>query len=159
MEMALKTGMRKTELLHLRWDRFLWEQHTIRLRRQDTKTRRGRLIPLTPELFEQLKARYAESKSSFVFPGRFDRNRPQGDNKSAWSSLRASAAVTCRWHDLRHTCATLLLRRGVSISVTKQYLGMSARVLAEIYEHLNLDDLKSAPRAMTGIGHAHCPLP
>lgn len=157
MELALKTGMRLREMLHLRWDRLEWGPQAIRLRRQDTKTRRGRIIPLTPELFEQLKARHEKSRSPYVFPHRFDANRPQNENKTAWLALKADANVQCRWHDFRHTCATLLLRRGVSVSVTHHYLGMSARVLAEIYEHLNLDDLKSATRAMTGIGHATGP--
>jgi integrase/recombinase XerD len=52
--------------------------------------------------------------------------------------------VKARWHDLRHTCATRMLRRGTPLHVAKAVLGMSLKVLVEIYAHVNLDDWRKA---------------
>jgi len=141
--------MRLREMLHLRWDRISWDEKTIRLRPEDTKTRKGRVIPIALELFHQLKARHVQSRSSYVFPSRFDQNLPQNENKTAWRALRPRAVVTCRWHDFRHTCASRLLRRGIPTSVAKKYLGMTEAVLTGIYQHLSLDDLRTAAEAMS----------
>jgi integrase len=149
MEFALKTGFRLREMLHLRWDRFRWKEEAIRLRPEDTKTRKGRLVPLEPILFAKLHSRFAETRSPYVFPSRFDPKAPQDDNKTAWRNLKTKTLVTCRWHDFRHTCATQLLRRGISTSVVRKYLGMTEAVLTGIYQHLNLDDLRAAALAMS----------
>ena len=148
MEIALTLGLRRSEMLFLKWDRFRWKDKAIQLHASDTKTRRGRLVPLTLELFHQFRARHAMKKSVFVFPHRFDRSRPQRDNKTAWKSLKRRAVVKCRWHDWRHTCATLLLRNGVPVAVAAAYLGMSERILNGIYRHLNFQDLKAAADSM-----------
>lgn len=148
IRIAYKMGLRLREMLFLRWDRIDWNNRTIRLLKEDTKTRRGRDVPIAEDLFSQFEALYQLSNSPYVFPHRFDVTRPQHDNKSAWIRLKRRCGIRCRWHDLRHTCATLLIRKGVSTRVASKYLGMSPRVL-DIYEHLNTDDLRAAASAMS----------
>lgn len=149
MEIALKTGFRLREMLYLRWDRFDWHEKLVRLRPTDTKTRKGRAVPLPLELLEEFQRRFHRTKSPFVFPSRFDVTKPQHENKSAWQRCRATARVTARWHDFRHTCATRLLRKGIPVSIAKDYLGMTEKVLVRIYQHLNLNDLRRAADAMS----------
>lgn len=149
MEIALKMGLRLREMLYLQWTRVDWEGQVLRLRPEDTKTRRGRVVPIPPELVGQFRELHLKSRSEYVFPSRFDPTRPQHDNKTAWRKLKAKANVRARWHDWRHTCATRLLRRDVSTSVARLYLGMTEKVLTRIYVHLNLDDLRKAAHAMS----------
>jgi integrase len=51
---AYHTGMRRSEILGVSWDRVSLKAGVSRLRPEDTKTREGRIIPLTKELSEAL---------------------------------------------------------------------------------------------------------
>lgn len=148
IDIGWKMGLRLREMLFLRWDQFNWEQRTIRLRAGDVKTRVGREIPVNPDLWPEFQARFNRAASQFVFPSRIE-GRPVSNNKTAWRRCRREAGVDCRWHDLRGTCATLMLRAGVPRHVVKDYLGMSEPVLDSIYAHLTMDDKRLAALVMT----------
>lgn len=153
IEIAYKMGLRLREMLHLKWDRFDWEERVIRLRPEDIKTRSGRVVPINPDVFDRFRSRMLRSHSAFVFPSRFDLSKPQNDNKTAWYRALRKAGVKARWHDLRHTCATLMARRGVPLKVVAVLLGMSEEVLRRIYRHVNVEELWEATRVMsTGCG-------
>jgi integrase len=53
-------------------------------------------------------------------------------------------------HTLRHTAATWLMQRGVSIWQAAGYLGMSAEILDRVYGHHHPDYLKDAATAIAG---------
>jgi integrase len=54
-----------------------------------------------------------------------------------------------RFHDLRHTCATLLLREGVNIKVVSEMLGhASIAITLNTYSHVLPDMQDSAVEAM-----------
>ncbi|MFZ1093476.1 MAG: tyrosine-type recombinase/integrase, partial [Xanthobacteraceae bacterium] len=53
-------------------------------------------------------------------------------------------------HTLRHTAATWLMQRGVSIWQAAGYLGMSPEILDRVYGHHSPDYLKDAATAITG---------
>lgn len=49
-----------------------------------------------------------------------------------------------RFHDLRHTTATLMLKAGVSLAVVQRVLGHTSPLMtADIYGHLDLDDMRA----------------
>lgn len=149
IEIAYKMGLRLREMLNLKWDRFDWTQKMIHLRPEDVKTRRGRKVPINPDLLERLREKWESSNSPYVFSHRWNPKSPSSQIMHRWRKCKKEAGVEARWHDLRHTCATLMLRRGVKSHVAKVYLGMSERVLTTIYLHLNNDDLWAAAKAMT----------
>lgn len=148
MEMALKTGMRLREMLSLKWEYIDLERAAIFLPKQITKTKRGRGFPICRILSNGLAYKKNLSDSPFVFPSATNLNKFQYDNRYQWRKLKQTAGVTCRWHDFRHTCATRMLRAGVSILHVSQILGMSERVLRGIYNHLNVDDLRASATAV-----------
>jgi integrase len=152
MEIALKMGLRLREMLHLRWDQIDWTRRTVKLQPADTKTRRGREVPINADLLDRFTMRYAGAgRSPFVFPSPKNPTKPQHNNKRSWRRCKREAMVRCRWHDWRHTCATLMLRRGASISATRKFLGMSETVLQNIYQHLDLDDLRRAGALLSDV--------
>lgn len=65
---AVTTGMRKGELLKLKWDDVNLEEGFIRVR--DSKNYESRTITIHPKLREALLALKDKSKSDFVFEGR-----------------------------------------------------------------------------------------
>lgn len=143
IEIGYLMGLRLREMLRLRWDRIDWKRKTIRLLPSDTKTRRGREIPIHPRLLRRFKACYRKRKSDYVFPSPLGPWRPCNDNRHAWERCKRKAGVKARWHDLRHTCATRLLRAGHSLRIVRKILGNGERVLAEIYDHPDLSDLRA----------------
>lgn len=97
-----------------------------------------------PITVKQFRGRKAEH---FVFPSQrvgfsgndeipqvFDTNpaRAISSWKVAWTTAREVAEVKCRFHDLRHTCITRLLERGVPLSVVGSLMGWSAATTARM---------------------------
>lgn len=143
-----KMGLRLREMLGLRQDQVDLKNEVVRLRARDTKTRRSRDVPIPTDLVPEFSRRMATS-GALLFPGRFDPSKPQKNNRKAWERCKAKARVKARWHDLRHTCATIMLRRKVREKTVCEYLGMSRKVLDRIYSHLSLNDLRAAARVMS----------
>ncbi len=62
---------------------------------------------------------------------------------------RSGVREDLRFHDLRHTCATLLLREGVNAKVVSEMLGhASITITLNTYSHLSPDMQDSAADAM-----------
>ena len=58
-----------------------------------------------------------------------------------YHSLMLKLNLNCRFHDLRHTCASLLIQQGVPMKSVSQWLGHSSmNVTSEVYVHLLYQD-------------------
>ena len=164
--MGLYMGMRKTEILHLRWDEIEFKRGTISIKGKRIKTRKARVIPIHVLILPLLKDRMAASQSDFVFPARhtnvegtpYDYTKPQSDNSGPWAHAKANALkvvearyliekkdmteapkMDCRFHDLRHTAISFMILAGIPDSVISQITGASLAVIKRVYLHLNLD--------------------
>lgn len=143
-----KMGLRLREMLNLRWAQIDIDRGIVTLASADTKTRKGRKVPIPSDLLPEFSARFVLAASEFVFPGR-GTGAAQTTNKKAWELCKKLSGVRARWHDLRHTCATLLLRKGIPSHVVEDYLGMSSKVLNKVYAHADIDDLKAAAESLS----------
>ena len=147
--LAITTGLRRGELLGLRWDDVDLQRGTLRVGRAlvreggrhllgETKTRRGRRqVNLTPRTVAALKAhrkRQLERKvklaslykdHGLIFPSETGTPvNPENLVKRSFKPLLKKAGLPeIRFHDLRHTCATLLLGRGVHPKIVQELLG------------------------------------
>ncbi len=160
--MALTTGLRRGELLGLRWDDIDLERGTLRVGRAlvrkggrhavgETKTRRGRRqVNLTPRTVKALRThrkRQLEEKMRLVGlyedSGLIFTTQPgtpvNPDNlvkRSFTPLLREANLPDIRFHDLRHTCATLLLDRGVHPKLVQELLRHATIVMTlDTYSH------------------------
>jgi integrase len=107
---ALHTGMRKGELLNLEWADVDFDQRLILVR--NTKSNRKRYIPINDVLLATLKGLGHTVEDIHVFV-----NKKTGDVykdiKKAWKTAMVAANILkFRFHDLRHTFASLWSRRG-----------------------------------------------
>lgn len=177
-ELALRTGLRKGELLGLRWEDLDLEGGTASIRRTLQRTPTGglttlptktvsseRRIALPTECVHSLKhhrerqnlAREAAgvgwTDSGFVFTA------PDGSPTDP-STLTRHFTTLCRvarlrrirFHDLRHTAATLLLEQGAELVVIKELLGHAhIGVIATVYAHVRL---RLQRQAIDTLGHA-----
>lgn len=145
---AMTMGMRLREHLKLSWERVDLKAQTVALRPEDTKTKKGRTVRMSPQVFDMLTRRYADriEDAAFVFPSRGDATKPVNSNKNAWKSAKADAKITgrVRYHDLRHTflteCAKLVRQGEVSVVLVCAYAGLSIQVFERVYLHLNQED-------------------
>ncbi|MET7686032.1 site-specific integrase [Streptomyces sp. NPDC005423] len=164
-ELALHTGLRKGELLGLRWEDLNLTGGTASIRRTLQRTNSSGLTALrtktqsserrialpTPCLrsLEQHRDRKLQNReaagtnwkdSGYVF------TRPDGApiegstlTRHFNTLLRQARLRRIRFHDLRHSAATLLLEQGVELVVIKELLGHAhIGVTATVYAHVRL---------------------
>ena len=168
--LAVYRGLRRGELLGLRWDsvdleqEFLQVTHTLQrvggeLRFQPPKTRHSRrTIPLPRPCVEALRAhRAAQSKERLVAGSRWvDEGmvfattvgtpiEPDNLSRSWYVVRKVLGEPPPRFHDMRHTCVSLLLAEGAPPHVVQQIVGHSAiDVTMTIYAHASLDEKRTA---------------
>lgn len=143
---ALGTGMRIDEILHLRWDdvdltgRLLTVQ---RGRQGPTKGGRWRPVPILDSVLPVLQARALRRGGALlVFPGRTGRVRSKTSVTVPFKLAvkRAGLPSTLRFHDLRHTMAShWVLRSGDIFRLSKLLGHSSVKITEKTYAHLRPD--------------------
>lgn len=145
--LALYTGLRKGEIRGLKWDCVDLNRRVIVIKRiycdvekrivDRTKGKKDRLVPINEALFRVLiQERF---KSEFVVPV-FDWLHP---HRLMAKLCRKSEVTPIRFHDLRHTFASLLVMRGKPLYEVQKLLGHASYSTTEQYAHL-------APGYLTG---------
>jgi integrase len=163
LAVAIGTGLRKGDILALRWNDIDFEHNVITLFMQ--KTEEGIEIPMLPMVREVLWRLHATAgQSPFVFTSAAGERF--GNIKTAFNgALRRSglAEKGYHFHDIRRTFATMLYNRGVhltkiqrllghkSITTTERYLGVKFEETREAISVLDVPALRAlgAPRVST----------
>lgn len=126
---ALLTGARRGEIFKIRAEHIGAE--TITLPASHTKTNRMRVIPIIPALRPWLKHFPLEITVDGV--------------KSAWRRARVTAGMEhVNFHDLRHSCASIMLGLGVDLYTISKILGHSTIQTTQRYSHLQVDAQRAA---------------
>lgn len=156
--LAITTGMRQGELLGLRWSDVDLDTGIVRVKRtvyngqiHPPKTKRGnRSIALTKEAVVALLNH--EKRSEWVFSTKTGNTLScQNINQRSWKPLlkKAGLPTNTRFHDLRHTAATLLLTKGVHPKIVQELLGHSSiSITLDTYSHVLPNMQSEAVRAM-----------
>ena len=162
----LATGLRRGELLGLKWEDIDFANQTLRVRRQvgringevreaPLKTKNAyRTISLGTDAIGVLKQqREKQPSSSYVFPS------PTGGPIAPDSVLHMLHRVLdraglpeIRFHDLRHTFATLALQNGVDVKTVSGMLGhFSAGFTLDTYAHVTTAAQRQAAETMGAV--------
>lgn len=143
--LQLYMGMRAGEVMSLEKADINISTGMIKLQAEKTKTRRSRSIPIHKNVLPLLLNQIQSSPSRWLFPSPLDISESETNqgNRSAFQSLLKRSGIKCRRHDLRHTCATRMARRGVPPMIACRILGMSLRVYDQVYCKPNEEDLKN----------------
>lgn len=168
-------GLRRSELLGLKWDSIDFRRKLITVRRTVTKvtktvekdktknTSSYRSFPLTPDmeaLFHEVKAQqeknqrlfarcYHESDYVFTWPdGHL--YRPDYITERFSNLLKNNNLPHIRFHELRHSCASLLLSEGFNLKDVQEWLGHAdIKMTANIYGHLDVARKKGIAEKMS----------
>ncbi|MEE9566137.1 MAG: site-specific integrase [Desulfobacteria bacterium] len=147
---AALTGMREGELLGLKWDDIDWFNCQIHVRRTynngrfyDPKTKYSRRkVDLAPELVRELKKwklACPRGELNLVFPT--EKGTPESQSnmlrRRFHPALRRAGLPKMRFHDLRHTYASLLIAQGENPKYIQTQLGHSSiQITMDVYGHL-----------------------
>jgi len=151
--MALTTGARKGELLSLKWGDCDLSQRSAIL--YATKNGKARQLPLTQPVIIEL-VRFRGNPAELVFPALYTKNTETRqkssqhqlitrafDSKKAWNTaLREARIDYCRFHDLRHSAASNLVKAGRTLFEVSVLLGHSNIQMTQRYSHLAIHDTR-----------------
>ncbi len=160
----LDTGARKNEALTLKWNQVdLHKNRRAVVRFIDTKNGDARAVPLpkrSADMLRRLKKKFHQKhKLVFAYPASRDIYRNDGSGIYArkgklariatfqknWETARHRAGLDdCRLHDLRHTYASKLVRRGVPLLYVSRLLGHKTIEMTLRYSHFATQDLDAA---------------
>lgn len=141
---ALTTGMRRGEILTLRWDYVKLENRLMVL--PETKNNTVRIVPINDTLYNALEA--MPNRKGYVFGN----GKPLTDVKRSFHTTCKKAGIeNFRFHDLRHTYASHLAMRGVPGRVLQDLLGHKTAAMTARYTHLAPAALQSAQKLLDGM--------
>lgn len=143
VQMAINTGMRQGELIYLNWGQINLEDKLIILdnRKHVTKSKRIRTIPLNETVMEILSRRSLSSAADTVFNYKNQNNVSHIFKKYV---LKANLNPHYHMHCLRHSFASWLIQKNISIFLVSKLLGHADIKTTQIYAHLRQDDLFNA---------------
>ncbi|MBI5374181.1 MAG: site-specific integrase [Candidatus Schekmanbacteria bacterium] len=139
--MALNTGMRKSEILNLKWSQVDLKNRKLSVIK--TKNNEVRVIPINETLSKELHILSKNVKSQFVFSDEF--GTPFGDIKKGFAAaLRRAKIEDFRFHDLRHTFGSHMVMSGVDLRTVQQIMGHKDIKMTMRYSHLSPEYVQDA---------------
>jgi integrase len=144
--LALLTGVRKSNVLAMRWDE-------INLKRSEwriiTKGNSAQTVTLSPEVIEILSERQQVANSEWVFPGT-GKTGHLVEPKKGWQRLLDRAGLSdLRIHDLRRTLGSWQAKTGASLLTIGKSLNHKSTQSTAIYARLDLDPVRESVNRAT----------
>ena len=128
VSLALETGMRRGEILSMKWSQFNKAKRAIYL--QDTKNGEDRVVPLSLKAMEILSS--VKNEHIVIFPVSTNAVR------LSWERLRRKAGIKdIRFHDLRHEALSRLTEKGLNPIEVAEISGHKQLGQLRNYIHLN----------------------
>ena len=148
---AEETALRRGELLKLVWGDIDFDRGLLRVRPENTKTRKGRILPMSKYLRFFLRLYYvcipAEDRApeKRVFP-----ITPTAHSQ-AWRRITKRAELDdFHFHDLRHVAATRYDELGLTHSENQYMLGHKGRSTNDRYNHAEIERIRARLDVDTG---------
>lgn len=135
--LALSTGMRRGEIMWLKWSDVDMARNRITLFK--TKNNEIRAVPLSG-LARNLINQHSKIRAigtELVFPSKKNCQKPQNIDKSWNAALTVADITDFKFHDLRHSAASYLAMNGASLAEIAEILGHKTLQMVKRYAHLS----------------------
>jgi integrase len=170
--LELTTGMRRGEILGLKWRDLNLETGELNIKRQLTtkgisvpKTKSSiRTVLLPPDMLDLLREMKKTAKYDWIFPSPVKEGEPRNPTaitKRFRLMLERAHCKHVRFHDLRHTFATMALENGMDVKTLSAMIGhVSSETTLNIYSHVT-DTMRAqaAVKIDREIGGTDAPMP
>ena len=144
--LLLLTGARRNEITHAKWENLDPEKRTLLV--PLSKSGKPRLIALNSAAMDILQSMPRNADSPYIFPAPTT-GRPSPSLHFPWTRIRVRAGLPdLRLHDLRHSFASFLVNKGVSLYVVQGLLGHSHSRYTQRYAHLASETLLDAAESL-----------
>lgn len=143
---ALNTGMRRGELLNLKWQNINYRDRYIEI----TEQKKGQFsgIPMNDAVLETLRSIPRMVGSDYVFPGRVQ-GKPYHDLFRHFErAVKAAKLEDVNFHTLRHTAASHMVMAGVPIPAVQEIMRHKTISMTLRYAHLSPESKRSAVNAL-----------
>jgi integrase len=149
MTVAFYTGMRRSEITQLTWNKVNMNDLHIELSSEDTKDADPRIVPFGAEIETVFKAIGPRTDDAYVF---LYRGKPVHDLREGIRAACAAAGIPYGqrvkggfvFHDLRHTFNTFMRKAGVAAAVTKDITGHDSYEMYDWYNTIDQEDRRLA---------------
>jgi integrase len=151
--LAYFTGMRRGEILKLRWPQVDFTERIIQLNPGETKNDEARLLPMAEEVRLALEAQKKLRDEQFPTCEHVFFNHRTGepvrDFRTAWKNVCKNLQLKgAKFHDFRRTAVRNLVRAGTPEKVCMAVSGHKTRSVFERYNIVTQDDVKTAVSAL-----------
>ncbi len=145
---ALLTGLRRGDLLNLKWPDVDLEKGVLFFNEQKKKARR-RIKVLNSDMIGILKS-IPQGESEHIFNG--PDGKPMKDIKRSFKTILKRAGIeNFHFHDLRHTSASYMVMRGASLKAVQEHLGHTSLGMTQKYAHLSPEFQRSEIEKLSGV--------
>ena len=145
---AINTGLRKGDILNLKWDQvrngFIYPD-------KNTATKKRREIPINDDLAQVFKEIRKEQglTSQYIFT--YCKRTISRIDRAFKGALTRANIENFRFHDLRHTFASHLIMRGANLKDVQELLGHKTMTMTLRYSHLSQEHKKKAVNLLNGL--------
>lgn len=162
VEFAILSGQRKSAIVGLRWDKINWQAGEATI---INKGGAPHTFPLTPSMLTLILEQPMLDGCPYVFTYVCERHSParpgrprrikgkrypfseEGWNRKWYKALADAKITDFRFHDLRHTSATRIMRKTGNLKIASRLLGHTDIRTTSRYAHVGMDDVRSAMAA------------
>jgi integrase len=149
LDFALQTGLRQGSQYHLTWEMVDWDARVLHIPR--TKNEEPIHLPLNDAALAILrKLKGASKQKERVFISEETRKPLNCPKHWFTEAVRLAGVQNFRWHDLRHTFATRLRKKGVALEDIADLLGHKTLAMTKRYAHISMDRLHAAVSLLPG---------
>lgn len=146
---ALTTGLRKSNILNLKWESIDFKMGFIEILKQENKGKKKIQIPLSSKFRAELE-KIGIKEKGYVFISHRKSTAYKNISDGFKKACERAGIENFRFHDLRHTVGTRLVANGVDLQTVKEIMAHSDLRTTQRYLHPVKDNMKKAVDILDG---------